>query len=124
MVHWTGRTRPSVAGFFHVQVWFLNIAASPLREGYQLPLGGLLAAFHVPLPRAQTTGRRTLGAEKGGVSVQSPAVRSAEQVCSDLRTLQEAITGMGLRLVNYTHMRTQEARTPTSLLLQVRRPKA
>ena len=74
-VHWTGWTRPSVAGFFQVQVWFLNIAAPSLREGYQLALEGLLAAFHFPLPHPQTTASGTLGAKKRGVSVQAPPLR-------------------------------------------------
>lgn len=66
-VHWTDWTGPSVAGFFQVQVWFLNIAAPSLWEGYQLSLEGLLTAFHLPLPHTRTTGDRTLGAKKGDI---------------------------------------------------------
>lgn len=96
IVHWTGWTGPSVAGFFQVQVWFLNIAASSLWESDQLSLGGLLAACHFPLPHTQTTGRGTLGAKKGGVSVQSSTVKSAEQMDSNLRTYHPGeIKGMG-----------------------------
>lgn len=62
------------------------MAASSLRERYQLPVGGLLAAFHFSLPHTQTTGCGTLGAKKGGVSVQSSPVMSAEQMSSNLRT--------------------------------------
>lgn len=68
---WTG---PSVAGFFQVQVWLLNVAAPSLWESYQLSLQGLLAALHVPLPHTQATGCGTLGAKKGGMSVQSRCV--------------------------------------------------
>lgn len=71
-VRWTGGTRPPVAGFLQVQVWLLNIAAPPLGERYQLALEGLLAAFHLPLPHAQTTAYGTLGAKKGGVRAQTP----------------------------------------------------
>lgn len=60
---WTG---PSVAGFLQVQVWFLNIAASALRESEQLPLEGLLAALQVPRPHPRTTGGGALGARKEG----------------------------------------------------------
>lgn len=85
-VHRKGWTGPSVAGFFQVQGWFLNVAAPSLRKRYQLPQGGLLAAFHLSLPHTQTTGCGTLGAKKGGVSMQSSPVMSAEQLSSNLRT--------------------------------------
>lgn len=113
IVHWTGRASPLVAGFFQVQVWFLNIAASSLWECYQLSLEGFLAAFHFPLPHTQTTGHRTLGARKEGVSVQSSPVKSAEQMCSDIRTHHPCeIREMGWRQVNHTYTRILKVQQP------------
>lgn len=105
IVHRTGWTGPSVAGFFQVQVWFLNIAAPSLWESYQLSLEGLLAALHFPLPHTQTTGHGALGAKKAGVSVQS-----SSRVCwADVFQLRprgpRGIRGTGWRQVSHTHAR-------------------
>lgn len=67
-----GGTGPLLAGFFQVEVRFLNTAAPSLREGDQLSLEGLLAAFHLPPPHAQAAGHGALGAEKGGVRCAEP----------------------------------------------------
>lgn len=109
-VHWTDWTGPSVAGFFQVQVWFLNIAAPSLWEGYQLSLEGLLAAFHLPLPHTRTTGDRTLGAKKGDIEYE---VKSAEQMRSTWRMHRPHETrGMGWWQVNHTWILKIEHQVP------------
>lgn len=83
-VHWAS---PSVAGFFQFQVWLLNVAASPLWKCYEFPLQGLLTALQFSLPHTQTTGCRTLEAQKG-IRMQGSTVKSAELCVHIMSTTQ------------------------------------
>lgn len=50
------RTGSLVASFLQVGVWFLDVPASPLREGEQLPIDALLTTLELSLPQAGPAG--------------------------------------------------------------------